>query len=118
MIELTLDPESARPLADQIAAAVRRSVAEGALQPGDSLPPARDLAAATGVNLHTVLRGYHKLRDEGLIELRRGRGARIRGDASAARAAFDRALDQAATAAASLGLDPDEAAAALRAAMG
>lgn len=41
------------------------------------MPLAREVAESLGVNVHTVLRGYQRLRDEGLIELRRGRGAAI-----------------------------------------
>lgn len=117
MIELVLDATSATPLGEQIAAGVRRQIADGRLRAGDPLPPARDLATATGVNLHTVLRGYHQLRDDGLIELRRGRGARVAADASAATAAFDGAIRLAAAAAIRLGLDPDDAADVLRQAM-
>ncbi|GGZ86775.1 GntR family transcriptional regulator [Streptomyces spiroverticillatus] len=76
-----LDTGSAVPLGDQVAACVRRAVADGELGPGARLPPARQVAESLGVNVHTVLRGYQRLREEGLVDMRRGRGATVtRGD--------------------------------------
>jgi len=72
---IRIDPASSVPLFEQLAAAVRTELGRGALRPGDRLPAARDLAASLDVNIHTVLRAYQDLRDDGLVDLRRGRGA-------------------------------------------
>jgi GntR family transcriptional regulator len=76
---IVLDPASPEPLFAQIGAQVRALVSRGELHSGERLPSARDLAAALDVNLHTVLRAYQDLRDDGVIELRRGRGAVVAG---------------------------------------
>ncbi|MCX4807711.1 GntR family transcriptional regulator [Streptomyces sp. NBC_01214] len=66
-----------RPLHEQVAGAIRRAVAEGECGPGDRLPSARDLSQVLGVNVNTVLRGLRALRDEGVLEFRRGRGVTV-----------------------------------------
>lgn len=70
-----LDPTSASPLHEQLTSGIRASIVDGRLSGGERLPAARELAASVGVNMHTVLRAYRRLRDERLIELHRGRGA-------------------------------------------
>jgi DNA-binding transcriptional regulator YhcF (GntR family) len=60
-----------------VAGEIRRAIAEGEAKPGERLPPARDLAAELEVNRNTVLRALRQLRDEGLLEFRRGRGITV-----------------------------------------
>ena len=79
-----IDHGSRVPLHEQVAAAVRRAIAEGEAGPGERLPPARDLAAVLGVNANTVFRALRTLRDEGLVEFRRGRGVSVTGARPAA----------------------------------
>ena len=73
-----LDPT---PLHEQVAAEIRRAIAEGEAAPGGRIPQAKDLAAVLGVNTNTVLRALRVLRDEGLLELRRGRDTIVTGTA-------------------------------------
>ena len=73
----TIDPVSRIGLQEQIAGSVRRAVADGQLVVGEQLPPAAELAEALAVDRNTVLAAYRKLRDDGVLEFRRGRGARV-----------------------------------------
>jgi GntR family transcriptional regulator len=79
MLDVKIDRRGPSSLHEQVAAEIRRAIAEGEAKPGDRLPPARDLAAVLGVNPNTVLRALRLLRDEGLLEFRRGRGIRVAG---------------------------------------
>ena len=73
----SLDPDSALSLHAQIAGSVRRGIGSGELAEGDRLPPAAELGEALGVDRNTVLSAYRTLRDEGVLEFRRGRGVRV-----------------------------------------
>ncbi len=74
-----IDRSDSTPLHDQVAAQIRRAIADGEALAGERLPPARDLAAVMGVNANTVLRALRMLREEGLLEFRRGHGIRVAG---------------------------------------
>ncbi|WP_329122665.1 GntR family transcriptional regulator [Streptomyces sp. NBC_01465] len=113
-----VDPTSATPLGDQIAACVRGALADSTLDAGERLPAARVLADTLGVNVHTVLRGYQQLREEGLIELRRGRGAVVvDGAAPAGRARLLERVRELAAEARELGLSEEEVVSLVRAAL-
>lgn len=90
---IRIDPALATPLFAQLASAVRAAIVDGRITDGERLPAARELARTLGINMHTVLRGYRLLRDEGLIELHPGRGAvvatRLGGRAALAGAIHD-----------------------------
>lgn len=101
-----IDPTRDEPLFAQVAGSIRGDLASGALTVGDRLPSARDVAAALAVNLHTVLRAYQELRDEGLIDMRRGRGAVVT-DAAAPLAELHSEITALIARARALGLSPD-----------
>ncbi len=79
MLDIKVDPAASVPLHDQVASQIRRAIADGEARPGERLPPARHLAAVMHVNANTVLRALRTLRDEGLLEMRPGRGTRVSG---------------------------------------
>ncbi|MEU1167925.1 GntR family transcriptional regulator, partial [Streptomyces sp. NPDC005921] len=64
--------------AAEIAASVERAVGSGELEPGQLLPPMRELATRLGVNPNTVAAAYRTLRERGVIETAGRRGSRIR----------------------------------------
>jgi GntR family transcriptional regulator len=79
MLDVNVDRSDPAALHDQVAAQIRRAIAEGEAGPGERLPLAKDIAAVLGVNKNTVLRALHLLREEGLLEFRRGRGITVVG---------------------------------------
>jgi GntR family transcriptional regulator len=78
MMHVKVNREEPIDLHEQVAAEIRRAIAEGEARPGQRLPPARDFAAVLDVNINTVFRAFRQLRDEGLLEFRRGRGVTVR----------------------------------------
>jgi len=78
---LKVDAASAQSIHDQLAGQLRHAISEGALVPGEKLAPAHQLADGLDVNVHTLLRAFKTLRDEGLLEVRRGRGTTVTGKA-------------------------------------
>lgn len=74
---LSINEKDSRPIYLQLIGQVKEQVSRGSLQPGDELPSVRELADSLGINMHTVRSAYLKLRDQGIINLRLGRKARV-----------------------------------------
>ncbi len=74
---LSIDDKDNRPIYIQIIGQIKEQIGDGTLKPGDELPSVRELADSLGINMHTVRSAYLKLRDQGIINLRLGRRARI-----------------------------------------
>ncbi|GHH62331.1 GntR family transcriptional regulator [Kitasatospora indigofera] len=79
----------------QVADALRDEISSGALQPGQKLPSARQLADRFGVAVMTASSGVRVLREEGLVYSTQGRGTFVRRpgeDAAAASIPANRGL--------------------------
>jgi GntR family transcriptional regulator len=79
MLDVNVDRSLPVALHVQVAAEIRRAIADGEVGPGDRLPPAVDFATVLGVNKNTVIRAFHMLRSEGILDFTRGRGVRVVG---------------------------------------
>ena len=79
MISVKVNKADPTDLYEPVAAEMRRAIADGEAKPGERLPAAVDLAAILGVNKNTVLRSLQILREEGLLDFRRGRGITVAG---------------------------------------
>ncbi|MFJ1729692.1 aminotransferase class I/II-fold pyridoxal phosphate-dependent enzyme [Streptomyces sp. NPDC088254] len=64
--------------AAEISANIEQAVGTGELEPGQLLPPMRELADLLGVNPNTVAAAYRTLRERGVIETDGRRGSRVR----------------------------------------
>jgi GntR family transcriptional regulator len=74
---LRIDLASRTPAYEQIVRGLRALLVAGQFKPGASLPTVRDLAMDLGVHHNTVAEAYRLLADEGWLDLKRGRGARV-----------------------------------------
>ena len=79
---LRLNHSSGMPIYLQLMEQVKHAVETGALRPGDQLPTIRKIAEDLVMNPNTVARAYRELEHEGVIELKHGSGAFIRGSAA------------------------------------
>jgi GntR family transcriptional regulator len=74
---ITIDRGLETPVYEQVADQIRRHVASGDLDPGQSLPSVRQLAGDLGVNLNTVARAYRLLEGEGFLRIRDRAGVAV-----------------------------------------
>lgn len=72
---IVIDHSDATPIYRQIVRQVSDQIGSGQIPAGEKLPTAGELADSLDLNRNTVLQAYRELRDNGAIELRRGRGA-------------------------------------------
>ena len=70
-----IDPNSPKPVYQQLIDQVKYAVASGRLTPGDRLPPIRDVAIQARANRNTVARAYMDLEREGVIRSKAGQGS-------------------------------------------
>lgn len=76
-IELIVDTASPVPPFEQLRAQLAELIRHGMLQPGDRLPPVRQLAADLGLAIGTVARAYREIEQAGLVQSRRGAGTKV-----------------------------------------
>jgi GntR family transcriptional regulator len=74
LIAFRLNVRSGVPTYLQLVHQVRHAVRVGLLQPGDQLPTVKEVVGKLAINPNTVLKAYHELDHEGLVEARRGQG--------------------------------------------
>lgn len=74
---LKIDFESEVPIYIQLKSQIIEGIAGGELQPGESLPSVRQLAADLGINLHTVNKTYNILKQDGFLLVHRQKGVVI-----------------------------------------
>jgi len=75
--DIRLDAKSPTPLYLQLADAIRKRIATGAIRTGDALPSERELSQSTGISRVTVRKGIDALFREGLLSRRHGSGTYI-----------------------------------------
>jgi GntR family transcriptional regulator len=106
---LSVDPNRALPVYEQVREQIRRMVAAGTLTPGTRLPTIRQLAADLGLAKGTIERAYELLEGDAVIE-RHGRNGTYVAEGAAvstreSTAALEAAAEQLVIVARQLGAD-------------
>lgn len=92
MIEFRIDRRSGVATYLQLVQQTKHALRLGLLMPGDRLPTAKEVVAATAINPNTVLKAYRELEREGLVEPRPGLGTFVRRSLARTDAATDAPL--------------------------
>ncbi|MEU5053491.1 GntR family transcriptional regulator [Streptomyces sp. NPDC021096] len=92
MVEFRIDRRSGVATYLQIVRQVEQALRLGLLGPGDKLPTAKEVVAATAINPNTVLKAYRELDRAGLVEARPGLGTFVRRSLARPGAAADSPL--------------------------
>lgn len=72
-----LKPVERQRVADEIVDQLRALILTGHYEPGDKLPPERELAKTLGVNRASLREALKKLEHQGLVRIRQGDGTRV-----------------------------------------
>lgn len=78
MVTFRIERRSGVAAYQQIVQQTKQALRLGQLTPGDKLPSAAEVVAATAINPNTVLKAYRELENEGLVEARQGVGTFVR----------------------------------------
>ena len=115
MLHFQIEFSSGLSVYRQLTEQIRFYIASGTLQTEDKLPSVRGLAKELCINPATVVKAYNILQNEGLIELRQGRGAFVlhlqktdKKVTSEQRLELDMKAQRIATLAKQMGLNEDE----------
>ena len=110
-VSIQVSPNSGVPIYRQLIEQVRAQVAGGRLAAGEFLPSVRQVAEELQVNPMTVSKAYSLLERDGVVELIRGQGMRVRETATngkVRREAILPLLQQVAATARQLSLRPEQ----------
>ena len=84
LLLLSVAPSSGVPIYRQLMDQMRGLIAAGRLEAGELLPSVRQVAQQLQVNPMTVSKAYSLLERDGIVELVRGQGMRVRPPSAAA----------------------------------
>lgn len=77
MLPFDLQPQSGKPISEQLVYAVKKALAQKRLQPGDSFPSVRTLSRELRMNPNTAQKAVSQLTQLGILEIQPGIGARV-----------------------------------------